>query len=80
MLQPDVIAAAIRLPRAEEAWEPVLFGGMIPILGALAIFWLIRRAVKEPPRDPEQQRAEEFAAEQIRLAQRKECGPEDPPS
>jgi hypothetical protein len=51
MIQPDTVAAAIRIVRAEEAWEPVLFGGMIPILGALAIFWLIRYAIKEPPQD-----------------------------
>ena len=49
MIQPDTIAAGIRIVRAEEAWEPVLFGGMIPILGALAIVWLIRYAIKEPP-------------------------------
>ena len=51
MIQPDTIAAGIRIVRAEEAWEPVLFGGMIPILGALAIVWLIRYAIKEPPED-----------------------------
>jgi hypothetical protein len=49
MIQPDTLTAGIRLVRAEEAWEPVLFGGMIPILGALAIVWLIRYAIKEPP-------------------------------
>jgi hypothetical protein len=49
MIQPDTVAAGIRFVRAEEAWEPVLFGGMIPILGAGAIFWLIRYAIKEPP-------------------------------
>jgi hypothetical protein len=49
MIQPDTVAAGIRIVRAEEAWEPVLFGGMIPILGALAIVWLIRYAIKEPP-------------------------------
>jgi hypothetical protein len=49
MISPDVVDAAIRIVRAEEAWEPVLFGGMIPILGALAIVWLIRYAIKEPP-------------------------------
>ena len=49
MIQPDTITAGIRIVRAEEAWEPVLFGGMIPILGAGAIFWLIRYAIKEPP-------------------------------
>ena len=65
MIQPDTIAAGIRIVRAEEAWEPVLFGGMIPILGALAIFWLIRYAIKEPP---EEQDGKE------------EGGPGDPPS
>jgi hypothetical protein len=49
MIQPDTLTAGIRIVRAEEAWEPVLFGGMIPILGAGAIFWLIRYAIKEPP-------------------------------
>jgi hypothetical protein len=49
MIQPDTVSAGIRIVRAEEAWEPVLFGGMIPILGAGAILWLIRYAIKEPP-------------------------------
>jgi hypothetical protein len=49
MIQPDTITAGIRIVRAEEAWEPVLFGGMIPILGALAVVWLIRYAIKDPP-------------------------------
>jgi hypothetical protein len=49
MIQPDTVAAGIRLVRAEEAWEPVLFGGMIPIIGALAVVWLIRWAIKDPP-------------------------------
>jgi hypothetical protein len=51
MIHPEAITAGIRLVRAEEAWQPVLFGGMIPILGAGAIFWLIRYAIKEPPED-----------------------------
>jgi hypothetical protein len=51
MIQPDTVAAAIRIVRAEEAWEPVLFGGMIPIVGALAIVYLIWRAVKNNPED-----------------------------
>ncbi|MFI5027376.1 MAG: hypothetical protein ACHQCF_00160 [Solirubrobacterales bacterium] len=38
---------AVLLVRAEEAWEPVLFGGMIPILGALAIGYIIYRAVRD---------------------------------
>jgi hypothetical protein len=49
MISLDAIAVAIHIVRAEEAWEPVLFGGMIPILGALAIVWLIRYAIKDPP-------------------------------
>jgi hypothetical protein len=49
MISPDAFAVAIHIVRAEEAWEPVLFGGMIPILGALAIVWLIRYAIKDPP-------------------------------
>jgi hypothetical protein len=51
MIQPDTVTAGIRLVRAEEAWEPVLFGGLIPILGAGAIFALIRYAIKEPPEE-----------------------------
>jgi hypothetical protein len=49
MIAPDTVAAGIRLARAEEAWEPVLFGGMIPILGAIGVLWLIRYAIKDPP-------------------------------
>jgi hypothetical protein len=49
VIAPDTVAAAIRLARAEEAWEPVLFGGMIPIIGAVAVLWLIRYAIKDPP-------------------------------
>ncbi len=51
MIQPDTVTAGIRLVRAEEAWQPVLFGGMIPIVGAGAVFWLIRWAIKEPPEE-----------------------------
>lgn len=51
MIHPEVITAGVRLVRAEEAWEPVLFGGLIPILGAGAIFALIRYAIKEPPEE-----------------------------
>jgi hypothetical protein len=43
------LTAGIRLPRAEEAWEPALFGALIPAFGAGAILWLIRYAIKEPP-------------------------------
>jgi hypothetical protein len=55
MIQPDTVTAGIRLVRAEEAWEPVLLGGMIPILGAGAVFWLIRWAIKEPPEESEKE-------------------------
>jgi hypothetical protein len=49
----ELLAVATILVRAEEAWEPVLLGGMIPILGALAIFGLIYRAVRDnPENDP----------------------------
>jgi hypothetical protein len=55
VIHPEAIAAGarltagLRLPRAEEAWEPVLFGGMIPIIGAGGVLWLIRWAIKDPP-------------------------------
>ena len=42
---------ALLVVRAEEAWEPVLFGGMIPILGAIAIGYLIIRAVRDNDED-----------------------------
>ncbi len=43
----EAVVIALLLVRAEEAWEPVLFGGMIPILGALAIGFIIWRAVRD---------------------------------
>jgi len=43
-----LLCLATLVVRAEEAWEPVIFGGMIPILGALGIFFLIWYAVREP--------------------------------
>ncbi|HEY2334680.1 MAG TPA: hypothetical protein VGH58_06710 [Solirubrobacterales bacterium] len=43
----EVLAIAVTLIRAEEAWEPVLFGGLIPILGAVAIGVIIFRAVRD---------------------------------
>ena len=45
----EALAIAVILVRAEEAWEPVLFGGMIPIIGALAILYIIVRAVRDNP-------------------------------
>jgi hypothetical protein len=49
MIAPEAIVATLRIARAQESWEPVLLGGMIPILGALAVVWLIRYAIKDPP-------------------------------
>jgi hypothetical protein len=55
MIGPDTILAGarliadVRLPRAEEAWEPVLFGALIPAFGVGAVLWLIYYAVKDPP-------------------------------
>jgi hypothetical protein len=43
----EAMAIAVLLVRAEEAWEPVLFGGLIPLLGALAIGFIIWRAVRD---------------------------------
>ena len=45
----EALALALIFVRAEEAWEPVLFGGMIPIIGALAILYIIIRAVRDNP-------------------------------
>jgi hypothetical protein len=45
----EALALATILLRAEEAWEPVLFGGMIPIIGALAVLYIIIRAVRDNP-------------------------------
>jgi hypothetical protein len=42
------------LVRAEEAWEPVLLGGMIPILGALAVGYIIFRAVRDTDEDDDE--------------------------
>jgi hypothetical protein len=47
----ELLGVLIPLVRAEEAWEPVLFGGMIPIIGALGVFFLIWYAVRAKPED-----------------------------
>jgi hypothetical protein len=49
----ETLTLALILIRAEEAWEPVLFGGMIPIIGALAILYIIVRAVRDNPENDE---------------------------
>jgi hypothetical protein len=43
----EALAIALLLVRAEEAWEPVLLGGLIPVIGALAIGLIIYRAVRD---------------------------------
>jgi len=42
----ELLAFVVVLVRAEEAWEPVLLGGLIPIFGALAVGFIIWRAVR----------------------------------
>ncbi len=42
----EALTIALLLVRAEEAWEPVLFGGLIPLFGALAVGLIIWRAVR----------------------------------
>lgn len=49
----ELLALAVVLVRAEEAWEPVLLGGLIPILGALAVGVIIWRAVRDIDDDDE---------------------------
>jgi hypothetical protein len=49
----EVLVIALLLVRAEEAWEPVLFGGLIPLLGALAVGFIIWRAVRDTDEDDE---------------------------
>ncbi len=49
----ELLGLAAIVVRAEEAWEPVIFGGMIPALGAGAVGYLIYRAVREPPEEDE---------------------------
>jgi len=43
----EMATIAMFLMRAEEAWEPVLFGGLIPLFGALAVGFIIYRAVRD---------------------------------
>ncbi|HET9163794.1 MAG TPA: hypothetical protein VFN89_10185 [Solirubrobacterales bacterium] len=40
------------MPFAAEAW-PAVFGGLIPIVGLVAIGWLIVRAVRDNDEDDE---------------------------
>jgi hypothetical protein len=47
----EILTLAAILVRAEEAWEPVLLGGMIPILGLAGLAYLIIRAVRDNDED-----------------------------
>ncbi|HEX3734338.1 MAG TPA: hypothetical protein VHU86_04215 [Solirubrobacterales bacterium] len=49
----EILTLATILVRAEEAWEPVLLGGLIPILGALAVVYIVVRAVRDNPENDE---------------------------
>jgi hypothetical protein len=42
----EALTIAMVLVRAEETWEPVLLGGLIPILGLAGLGYLIIRAVR----------------------------------
>jgi len=41
------------MPLAVESWIAVLFAGLIPILGALAVLYLIVRAVRDNDEGPD---------------------------
>jgi hypothetical protein len=49
----ELLAVAALLVRAQEAWEPVLLGGLIPILGLGALAYLIIRAVRDNDEEDE---------------------------
>ncbi|HWH20278.1 MAG TPA: hypothetical protein VN671_07080 [Solirubrobacterales bacterium] len=95
MIGPDTIVAGakltagIRLPRAEESWEPVIFGGLIPFAGVVGACWLIWKAFKDNPENdlPEEDRPSSpnyryanLPREEAIARAKKEGGPEDPPS
>jgi hypothetical protein len=50
----ELAAFALILVRAEEAWEPVVLGGLIPLLGLLAVGYIVYRAVRDTDEDDEQ--------------------------
>lgn len=89
MPHPDLLLAALALPRAEESSIAVIVGGVIPFLGAGAVIWLLWRAVKSNPENdlPPEERpgygwVHGVPPEDDPSAPRakKEGGPEDPPS
>jgi hypothetical protein len=92
-LHPDAILAAFALPRAEEAWQPVIFGALIPFAGVVGVGWLLWRAVKDNPENdlPEEERpsSPKYKHANLPLAPdppasppaeaKEEGGPADPP-
>jgi hypothetical protein len=46
------------VPAATEAW-PAVFGGLIPILGLAGAAYLLYRAVKDDPNDPDSSGADD---------------------
>lgn len=42
----EALTIATALVQAAEAWEPVLLGGLIPILGLAGLGYIIFRAVR----------------------------------
>jgi hypothetical protein len=49
-----LLQIGVLVVRAEEAWEPVLLGGLIPLLGAVAVFLIIWRAVRDNPENDDE--------------------------
>ena len=83
MIQPDELAAVIRIPRAEESSIAIIVGGVIPFLGAGAVIWLLWRAVRSNPENdlpPEERPGYGWVHGVPPEEAKKEGGPEDPPS
>jgi hypothetical protein len=55
MVEVALIPIGVLLSLAEESWIPVIFAGLIPILGALAVLWLIIRAVRDTDEETDEQ-------------------------
>jgi hypothetical protein len=49
MIHAGTVLAGIVLVRATESWEAVIFSGLIPFIGAVAVLALIWRAIKSNP-------------------------------
>jgi hypothetical protein len=57
-----------------EAWEPVLFAGLIPILGATAIAFLLWHAVRQKPEKEIGKKKEEEREEEVSRGKEEETG------